>query len=392
MTRRTVLSAAFLAVTLSGALAVAADTPPPEFTAAGEARRREIPLGGDFAPDPKVPVFVAVGHGGRILLSRDDGATWKQVFFGHPGSDHGGWATNAIGYTGGVFAVPVGWGGPTSYLASDDGTQWRHLTAGTAKLDRSGDPRLMPMTMSVAGGKQSFVFSGYMTMAATRDFGKTWNTFSLYSFKNDSRKLVTHHIKTRYLGDSTGRFLAVGEDRAMQNPGFGHLFASDDLSKTWKWLTPKGLNGLKNYSALESNGKVTVLLDKDAANAYRSTDGGETWEGPFPTGGRRATLNVVGSEFWLTGSPGRASADGKTWRDLPGAVPDGKIVASNTGTLINIDRARFTVLRSTDSGKTWAEVYKFEPETKYVHGAQGLRDVAFGLVRAKPTPGAKAAP
>ena len=70
--------------------------PPPEFVKAGLQRRGEIPLGGDFKPDPKSPVFVAVGHGGRILLSRDDGKTWKQVFWGFAGSDHGPWATKAV--------------------------------------------------------------------------------------------------------------------------------------------------------------------------------------------------------------------------------------------------------------------------------------------------------
>ncbi len=72
---------------------------PPESIAAGLKRRSEIPLGGNFKPNPKAPVLVAVGHGGRILLSRDDGRTWKQVFWGHAGSDHGPWATKAVAYT-----------------------------------------------------------------------------------------------------------------------------------------------------------------------------------------------------------------------------------------------------------------------------------------------------
>jgi photosystem II stability/assembly factor-like uncharacterized protein len=61
-------------------LAVYAADPSPAFVEAALARRKEIPLGGDFKPDPKSPVFVAVGHGGRILLSRNDGQTWQQVF------------------------------------------------------------------------------------------------------------------------------------------------------------------------------------------------------------------------------------------------------------------------------------------------------------------------
>src|SRR5882757_7560476 len=71
----------------------AIEEPSPEWIAAGEKRRHEIPLGGDFKPDPKIPAFVAVGHGARIIVSKDDGRTWKQTFFGYPGADHGGWAT-----------------------------------------------------------------------------------------------------------------------------------------------------------------------------------------------------------------------------------------------------------------------------------------------------------
>lgn len=65
----------------------------------------------------------------------------------------------------------------------------------------------------------------------------------------------------------------------------------------------------------------------------------------------------------------RASADGKTWRDLPKGVPAGKVVATPDGTLICIDRQRFNALRSTDDGQSWSKVYSFKPETEDVHGA-----------------------
>src|SRR3954453_14125993 len=136
--------------------------PPAEWVAAGEKRREQIPLGGDFKPNPKVPVIVAVGHGARIELSRDDGKSWTQVFFGYPGSDHGGWATNSVAYTGGVFAVPVGWIQPTSWLASDDAVNWRNLTNGKTPLGDKDRPAIMPTTLTLAGGKGVFVGSGYM--------------------------------------------------------------------------------------------------------------------------------------------------------------------------------------------------------------------------------------
>lgn len=378
------------AVTVSSA--PAADEPA-EFVAAALKRRAEIPLGGDFKPDPKSSVFVAVGHGGRILLSRDDGRTWKQVFWGHPGSDHGPWATKAIAYTNGVFVVPIGWGAPTAWLASEDGENWRHLTDGSTKLkgikEADGDPTVMPGTWGIAGGKGVFVTGGYMQMAATPDFGKTITTFSLYDFKNDPRprKLVTHHVGPVYCGDSSGRFLALGNDRSKEKTVFGNLWASDDLGKTWTWLEPELLNArCDGYSGIVSNGELVVIADESGANVFASAAAGDTWAGPFPTGVERATLSVVGNEFWLVSSKAaRASVDGRTWRELPKGIPAGKIVASPTGTLISIDRQRFNILRSIDGGQSWSEVYAFPPETEHVHGAQGLRDIVFGYTTAVTT-------
>ena len=105
--------------------------------------------------------------------------------------------------------------------------------------------------------------------------------------------------------------------------------------------------------------------------------------GPFPTGTKRAGLNEVKGEFWLVGKPSRASADGKTWRDLPATIPEGKITISDKGTLISTAGQRFNILRSADAGKTWQEVFTFTPETENVHGGQGLRDAAFGYVSGK---------
>ncbi len=368
---------------------LAADEPP-EFVAAAMKRRLEIPLGGDFQPDPKAPVFVAVGHGGRILLSGDDGQTWRQVFWGHPGSDHGPWATKAIAYTTGMFVVPIGWGSPTAWLASEDGVNWRHLTDGSTKLkgikDADGDPTVMPVTWGIAGGKGVFVTGGYMQMAATPNFGKTITTFSLYDFKKDSRprKLVTHHVGPVYCGDSSGRFLALGNDRSKENTVFGNLWSSDDLGKTWTWLEPSLLNEqCDGYSGIVSNGQLVLIADKIGANVFVSSDAGDSWDGPFPTGVEAATLSLVGNEFWLISKKtARASSDGKTWRDLPAGIPAGKIIASPEGTLISIDRQRFNILRSTDGGQLWSEVYSFQPETEYVHGAQGLRDIVFGYTTA----------
>ncbi|MFM7607163.1 MAG: hypothetical protein ACKO8Z_18445 [Prosthecobacter sp.] len=345
--------------------------------------RASIPLGGNFKPNPKVGAFVVVGHGARIIVSKDDGKTWKQAFFAAPGADHGPWATRSIAYTNGVFAVPVAWGGPTIYLASDDALNWRHLTSGATKLPQSkDDPRLMTgFTFGLAGGKGVFVSSGYMTFSATADLGKTFTTFAIWgAFKDDPRgKLSTHHIGAVYCGDASGRFLALGDNRGDTGPKFGHLFASDDQGKTWKWIAPKGLDATTGRGAMKCNGKLLVMTDPKSENAWTSADAGETWDGPHATGTQRAALSEVNGGFWLCGKKSRASSDGKTWRDVPAAVPEGQVIASDKGTLISIHPGRFNIQRSADGGKTWQEVHSYQP-ADIKGGSQGLRDGAFGLV------------
>lgn len=378
-----------LLIAVFGGMAFAAEPPPSkEWIAAGEKRRDEIPFGGDFKPTAKVPVFVALGHGARVIVSKDDGKTWTQTFFGYPGEDHGGWASGSLGYTNGLFAFSVGWTDPTSYLASDDCLHWRHLTDGKTALRNKERPDLMPTASNIAGGKGVFVACGYVAFTATPDFGKTWTSFNVPDhYKKDPRgPLNTHHVRVIYCGDSSGRFLALGDNRGKEGPTWGHLFASDDMGKTWKWLAPSGLDQAKGRGAIASNGQIVLMTDPSGENVYRSTDGGNTWDGPHPTGVKRATLSVVKGEFWLIIEPTknkadfpRASADGLTWRNLPKSIPAGKIAISDKGTLINTNGNRFNILRSSDNGETWQEVYSYKPDADHVQpSSQGLRDVAFG--------------
>ncbi len=91
-------------------------------------------------------------------------------------------------------------------------------------------------------------------------------------------------------------------------------------------------------------------------NLWASDDLGKTWK-------------------WL--EPSLLNEKGDDYSSLPRGVPIGKVIASPEGTLISIDRQRFNIMRSTNGGKSWKEVYKFLPQTEIVHGAQGLRDIAF---------------
>lgn len=330
--------------------------------------RADLPLGGNFDPKPEEGVFVAAGHGLRVVASRDDGKTWEQVFYGGPCGDHGPWAVwNSVAYTNGVFAIASGWGAPGTIIASDDGKSWRHLTGPGREPERGGKPYDMRTTMQMLGVEGRFI----LPIEMTPDFGKTWHRSPGFKGPDGARLKVD-------LGHAS---LAYGQGRVVVAGDAGPSAYSDDLGESWHPMSAKLPAWEERGSkGLIAKGDVWILV-RSGETVLRSTDRGETWtshplgvKSPAP---RSFCVSVVGDEFWVTGATSKASRDGLEWRDLPGA-PSGRVAVSETGTLINVDRKRHSILRSTD-GRTWEEVYAFKPEG--TGGQQGLASVAYGRVR-----------
>lgn len=353
----------------------------PEEAAKQEAIRDKIPLGGNFEPKKEEGIFVAAGHGLNVVASRDDGKTWKQVFFGYPCGDHGRWAVwNSVAYTEGVFAIAAGWGGPGTVIASDDGVTWRHLTGGDRKPSTKGaKPIDLRNTMGLLGVRGAFV----MPLQATPDFGKTWHEASQYGFtdgQGNRVKVDVAHASLAYGDYHGGRVIVVADS--------GPSLYSDDRGATWTPLSGKAQpwpDDKGGAQGIIAKGDVFIIVKGAGDTVLRSADGGATWT-PHPLGVERPEsrsfgLAIVKDEFWVTGKTSKASADGISWRDLPASTPGGRIAVSDKGTLISVSRSRSTILRSED-GRTWQEVYKFTPPAEATGGAQGLADVEFGLVKA----------
>lgn len=349
----------------------------PEEAAVQEAIRAAIPLGGNFKPALEEGVFVAAGHGLNVVVSRDDGQTWQRAFYGAPCGDHGRWAVwNSVAYTGGVFAIAAGWGAPGTMIASDDGQHWRHLTDGNRKPSRKGGNSYdMRTTMQLIGVQGAFI----MPFEATPDFGKSWYQTSPYHMKDERGNKVKVNAGHPSIAYTDGRTIVIGDE--------GPAMYSDDLGKSWKPLlvevSPWEGMGAKGIIAKDG---VFIIVKGDGSTVLRSEDKGMTWKahalGVERPASRSNGLSIVGDEFWVTGQTSKASQDGITWRDLSETTPSGRIAVSDKGTLINVNRKRHSILRSADGGKSWTEVYAYEPDPQATGGAQGLNGVAFGYVRA----------
>jgi len=354
--------------------------PSEEEKTASEAIRAKLPPGGNFHPQPQEGIFVVARHGLEVLVSRDDGKTWKQTFMGRPGGDHGYWAVwNNIAYTEGVFAIAAGWGAPGTIIASDDGENWRHLADENREgRSKNGNPYDMPTTMELIGVDGAFI----LPLEATPDFGKTWHRKSPYHWEdaagNRDIKINIGHPSLAAADYEEGkRVIVVG--------GEGPSIYSDDLGETWIAMPNVKVEPWEGRGAkgIVAKGKVFLILKGDGALIHRSTDGGMTWKahplGVTKPASRSFALSVVGDQFIVTGDNAKASQDGIEWKDLPAETPKGQIAMSDQGTLINVNRGRNTILRSTD-GENWEVVYEFTP-AKDLGGAQGFADVEWGRVR-----------
>ncbi len=309
--------------------------------------RGDIPYGGRLTPRMEEPVFaVCSKQGMRILVSRDDGRTWKQTFLGTDSLEDGGWhgtfAVYGMASTNGVIGVFSGWGTPGVYIGSDDGVHWTHLNKEPAKLGS---------VWGAAGGNGILLTSAdqWRGMTSSEESLTGWNSHSVHSLLDGGK---THHMISGFGDYEGGRFLVVGDNH--------HVFYSDDNCQTWKHSQiPEEVGTGQEVIAFGND----IFLCSYKDHVARSADGGETWT-LHETGlkGRGASwrgLSFVRGEFWLTAqkdSHGRKSKDGIVWEDLPNSTPGGRFVESETGTIINVERQRYDIQRSED-GVTWEAVF-----------------------------------
>lgn len=324
----------------------------------------DIPLRSSLERNPQVPVFAVASSGLRVLISKDDGKTWKQsLLLSDDAGDggHGPYGVHGLAYADGMLSIYSGWGASGYWLGSTDAENWVHLSA-------TEEGTRYPGVMGVASTPGLLVSAGSNSVSVSQDLGKTWNVLRMRSLN-----IRTHHMKAA-CGDYDGGRIVVAGDGPM-------VVFSKDEGKTWNVGDISGSYTQNNGrffvagNIVYGNG-VFLINSGDNGTVTRSTDGGATWSKKIDPDAERIgyrALSFVRREFWLAGRKSRASQDGLTWRDLPESVPPGPIAESDQGTLICVTREG--IHRSPD-GVTWELVFAVpEKSTSWM-----LRHVAFGRV------------
>ncbi|HZZ94879.1 MAG TPA: YCF48-related protein [Usitatibacter sp.] len=187
--------------------------------------------------------IVAVGDRGYVVLSDDEGATWRRARA--PDAP----LLTAVAFADAKHGVAVGH--DATILATDDGGEsWAQVFTAPAEQRPLLCVRFVTPLKVIAAG----AYGAYYESA---DGGRTWN----------ARKIIPDDKHLNGIVDAgSGRLLIVGEA--------GTLLASSDQGATWKPLVSP-YKGSFFGGLLAKDGAVVVFGLR--GRIFRSTDGGATW-------------------------------------------------------------------------------------------------------------------
>lgn len=266
--------------------------------------------------------LVAVGERGDIMLSDDNGNTWRQVEVPTSVSltavqfidDKIGWA---VGHSGIVLHSTDG--GET-WVRQFDGTQAAALAHDKAQADADANP-------------DSEDAKAYLE-----------NANYLVSDGPDKPFL------DMYFSDANNGFI-VG--------AYGLFFRTHDGGKTWiPWLSHAANPGARHLTAIAAKGNMIYLAGEQGLFS-RSRDGGETFEVlPTPYRGAFFDVQIMPNDdvmvLGLRGSAYLSSDQGATFKqaDNPMRTSIVSSMISANGTLYIVNQAGL-VLSSTDAGASF---------------------------------------
>jgi photosystem II stability/assembly factor-like uncharacterized protein len=220
------------------------------------------------------PRTVGAGERGRILVSDDDGSTWKvaatptfqtltSLYFTSPTT---GFATGHQGVL----------------LRTDDGgLTWKQMA-----LDATDKPALFAVHVS---GDRGIAVGAYGACFESVDGGRTWNRHKVGGANFD------HHL-TGIASIGSGKLILAGEA--------GTLLASSDDGATWQPLKSPYEGSF--FGAIGLKGGIALAFGM-RGNAWRTVDAGKTWQ-RVDLGGYKGALQ--GATELPDGNVVLAGADG----------------------------------------------------------------------------------
>ncbi|WP_321845045.1 WD40/YVTN/BNR-like repeat-containing protein [Paraburkholderia bannensis] len=209
--------------------------------------------------------FVAVGEHGLIILSDDEGKTWRQAREVPVSA-----TLSAVTFTDAKHGWAVGqWGVILS--TTDRGETWQKQ-----RMDISVDQPLFSVLFT--SEKDGIAVGLWSLMLATHDGGKTWAKVTVPKPPGSGRAdRNLYHI----FADRTGALYIDSEQ--------GMVLKSTDGGANWSYLATGGKGTLWTGVALP-DGRIVVggLL----GSLYQSSDGGATWT-PLNAGTKSSITDLV---------------------------------------------------------------------------------------------------
>lgn len=264
-------------------------------------------------------IFMGSGHGGRTLMSCDDGLSWinDRYDIGSVLGDHSASASRGMDSGNGYFYANFGWGFNGSLRRSRDGINWDIIHSGTW------------------GGGVAFgtdlLFHGAE--------GGNWYTSS----DNGANWIKTINSS---IGNIPGEFdhpsIVRLNNKILVSGRNQKLGISYDQGRTWSLVTSGLLGNTEKRTFAEGNG-VIVSFSYDYSinqgNVSRSADNGKTWTG--------YVLGKEWSQVVFNGTHFVGWSDGKTWKSSDGI--------NWTNTIMKID--------GLDAPTWWKAAIQFNPKS-----------------------------
>lgn len=236
---------------------------------------------------PADDTVLAVGNFGKIIVSKDGGASWSPQSSGVAVSlqSVAAWDSNRV--------VAVG-NNLTAIYTSDGGENWVD-----AEVDTTSESINKLVRVRVLAGGHAIAVGEFGVILASDDFGASWRAISA------GEDVSWNDVAPLDISTS----LIVGE--------FGRIEITSDGGEAWTQIPSPVKSSLNSVFFRDRHNGIAVGTE---GVVLSTTDGGATWTRlPVPTQQHIFDVMWDGRKWVLTGDKGLllfGSADAKNWTDM----------------------------------------------------------------------------